>query len=115
MDLIITLVSIDVIASKFLNSYITSERLRGTDEKRFSIFGRFFERLGFNNDNWLSFYFTIFLVVIAAYSFTTFFRGTAFQVLYTFTGLFTIILNLAAAHSSYFGKKNFITEKLLQN
>lgn len=115
MDLIIALVSIDIIASKFLNCYITSERLRGTDEKRFSIFGRFFERLGFKNDNWLSFYFTIFLVVISAYALTTFFTGTAFKVLYIFTGLFTIILNLGAAHSSYFGRKNFITEKLLQN
>lgn len=115
MDLIVALISIDIIAAKFLNSYIASERLKFSDEKRFSIFGRFFEKLGFENDNWLSFYCTIMLVVISAYFVTNIFPGTAFKMLFIFTGLFTIILNLSAAHSSYFGRKNFITEKLLQD
>lgn len=114
MDIIIALISIDIVASKFLDSYVTYYRLKGTEEKRKSIFGRLLERAGLENDIWPSFFMTLILVMAAAYSLNNFHFATSMKALYVFTGLFTVILNLGSAHSSYFGRENFVTEKLLQ-
>ncbi len=114
MEIILTLVSIDIVAAKFLNTYISYHRFKGTEDKRKSIFGRFLEKAGFENDTWPSFYLTLILVIAITYFFQSYYAAPSIQFLYIFTGLFTIILNLGSAHSSYFGRENFITEKLLQ-
>lgn len=70
--------------------------------------------LGIENDAWLSFFFTILLVGTAVFFLNTYYAATSYQLLFVVTGLFTTTLNLGSAHSSYFGRKNFITRKLLQ-
>ncbi|WP_424494428.1 hypothetical protein [Salinimicrobium sp. GXAS 041] len=114
MEIILTLISIDIIAAKFLNSYISYYRFKGTQDKRKSIFGRFLEKAGFKNDTWPSFYLTFILVIAMTYFFHNYYAAPSMQLLYVFTGLFTIVLNLGSAHSSYFGRENFITERMLQ-
>ena len=111
MDLIIVLVSLEVIASKFLDSYISSHRF---SPERPSLFGDVLEKMGLQNDAWLSFFCTITMVAIGVYFLQAYFATTAFQLLYIFTALYTVVLNLGMAHTSYFGRKNFITSKLLK-
>lgn len=113
MDLIIALVSIDIIASKLLESYIASKRLHEISRRRNLVIGKLLQKKGVENDIWLSFLSTVMLVALAVFLLNGFYSATSFQLLYIFTGLFTITLNLGSAHSSYFGKKNFITENLL--
>lgn len=114
MDLIIVLVSIDVIASKFLDSYITSTRLEAFRRKRNPLYTKLLQKMGMENDIWLSMFFTVLLVGLGVYFLNAYFAVASFQLLYVFTCLFTTVLNLGAAHSNYFGRQNFITEKLLQ-
>lgn len=114
MDLIVVLISVDIIASKFLEAYIASNRLEAFRRERNPLTKFILERTGIENETWFSFFCTILLVGMAVYLLTNFYTATVFQVLYIITGLFTITLNLGAAHTSYFGRKNFITEKLLQ-
>lgn len=111
MDLIISLVAIDVIASKFLRCYIGTYRPVGVR----SVYQRLFGRLGIENDVWLSFFATVFVTGAGVYLLEHFYSALAYQLLFILTGLFTTFLNLGAAHSAYFGRKNFVTEKLLKS
>ncbi len=111
MDLIIVLVSLEVIASKFLDSYISSHRF---SPERPSFFGNILEKMGLQKDEWLSFFCTISMVAVGVYFLQAYFATAAFQLLYIFTALFTVVLNLGMAHTSYFGRKNFITSKILK-
>lgn len=114
MDLIIILISFDIIASKFLDTFITSHRSVDMYQERNPILRQLLSVLKIQNDAWVSFFFTILVVVSSVYLLNSFYTATAYQLLFIFTGLFTTTLNLGAAHSTYFGKKNFITKKLLQ-
>jgi cell division protein FtsX len=67
------------------------------------------------NGVWFSFFCTVFAVGICLHLFSNVFTALPYQLLFIFTGLFTTFLNLGAAHSTYFMKQNFVTEKLLQN
>lgn len=113
MDLIVVLISFDIIASKFLDSFITSHRLDFYQERN-PLLRQVLSVLKINNDAWLSFFFTILIVGSSVYLLNTFYTATAYQLLFIVAGLFTTTLNLGAAHSTYFGKQNFITEKLIQ-
>lgn len=112
MDLLIVLISIEIVASKFLDAYIKNYRTEPHQPLRQGYFGRMLQWPGLKNDVWLPFFFTVFAVVLSL-TLITIFTAVSFQWLYIVTGLFTTILNLGEAHSSYFGKENFITEKLL--
>lgn len=109
MELLIILVSIEVVASKFLEAYIAYHR---RDTRNNSLTGRLFSRVGVENDPWLPFFSTVFVVMLVLYFLNSFHVSATLQFLYIFTGLFTTTLNLAAAHSNYFGRKNFITERI---
>ena len=115
MDLIIALISVDIIASKFLDAYITSNWLGAFPRKPNPLLGKLLKKAGIGNDIWLSFFCCVFIVSIAVVLLNTHFTATPFQLLYIFTGLFITTLNLGAAHSSYFGKKNFISRKFLRS
>ena len=111
MDLIISLVAIDVIASKFLRCYIGTYRAQGVR----SIVQKLLGRWGLENDVWLSFFATVFITGLSVYLLKDFYSAPAYHLLFIFTGLFTTVLNLGAAHSAYFGRKNFVTERLLKS
>ncbi len=111
MDLIISLVAIDVIASKFLRSYIGTYRPQGVR----SLIQRLLNRWGLENDVWFSFFATVFITGAGIYLVENFYSAVAYQFLFIITGLFTTVLNLGAAHSAYFGRENFVTEKLLKS
>ncbi|MGB7843675.1 MAG: hypothetical protein WBL21_12845 [Salinimicrobium sp.] len=111
MDLIISLVAIDVIASKFLRSYIGTYRSQGVK----SIVQTLLERWGLENDVWLSFFVTVFITGTSVFLLNDIYSAPSYQLLFIFTGLFTTILNLGAAHSAYFGRMNFVTKRLLKS
>lgn len=115
MDLIIVLISIDIIASKFLDCYIASKKPEAMEQKSRGMFRRILAGTGIENESWISFFCTILVVVLSVYLLNNLYTAAPFQLLYIFTGLFTTILNLGSAHSGYFGRKNFISEKLLRN
>lgn len=112
MDIIIALISIDVIASKFLNCYVATHRYPLYTN---SITNRLLKWAKLENEVWLPFFTTVFMVSIGVYLLGTVYNSWPFQLLYVVTGLFTTTLNLGAAHSNYFGKNNFITAKLFKN
>ena len=114
MDLIIVLISIEIIASKFLDSYIASYTMQGNYRERNPILEKIFSRLQIQEDPWLSFFVTVLLTGIAVYLFNTLYATTALQLLFIFTGCFTTVLNLGAAHGNYFQRTNFITRRLLR-
>lgn len=114
MDLIIVLISFDIIASKFLDTFITSHRSVDIYQERNPFLKQILSAFKIENDAWLSFFFTILIVGSSVYLLNSFYTAKAYQLLFIFTGLFTTTLNLGAAHSTYFGKKNFITKRLLQ-
>lgn len=113
MDLVIFLISFDIVASKFLDCYISSYRTVSFHERN-PILRKSLAALRIEPDVWLSFLFTVLSVATALYLLNTFYTAIAYQLLFVFTGLFTTALNLGAAHTAYFGKTNFITRKLLQ-
>lgn len=113
MNLIITLIAIDVIASKFLDSYIKSNRFEPSQRTNSPFTGKLCKKLGIENDVWISFFSTVFVTGLSVHLLSTFYTAAPYQLLYIFTGLFTTTLNLGSAHSNYFGRRNFITKKLL--
>lgn len=113
MDLVIFLISFDIVASKFLHAYITSYRTVSFQERN-PLLRKLFSVLNIEQDVWLSFLFTVLLVGTAVYLLNGFYLDFLYQVLFVFTGLFTTALNLGAAHTAYFGKENFITRRLPQ-
>ena len=112
MDIIIALISIDVIASKFLNSYVAAHRYPLYTN---SITNQILKWAKLENEIWLPFFMTVFMVSIGVYLLGTVYTALPYQLLYIITGLFTTTLNLGAAHSNYFGRNNFITAKLFRN
>lgn len=114
MDLIIVLISFDIVASKFLDSYITSYRAIDLYEERNPVLRKLLSLLKVENDVWLSFFFTILMVGTAVFFLNTYYAAPPYQLLFVVTGLFTTTLNLGSAHSAYFQRKNFITRRLLQ-
>lgn len=112
MDLIITLVSIDIIASKFLEAYITSRRFENIQHESSTLTGKLKEKIGLENDVWLNFFLTVLGVGFALWLLSTFYVSVPYQLLFIFTGLLLTALNLGSAHSIYYGKDNFITEKI---
>lgn len=114
MEIIVLLVSIDIIASKFLDCYILSTRIENNPGDQNIFYSRLMEKLGIQDNVWLSFLFTILMVGFAIWLLFTFYTSPAYQLLYIFTGLFVTAVQLGMAHSNYYGRKNFITEKLLK-
>lgn len=112
MDLIITLVSVDIIASKFLEAYITSRRFGNIQQENSTLTRKLKEKIGLENDAWLNFFLTVLGVGIAVWLLNTFYPSVPYQLLFIFTGLILTALNLGSAHSIYHGKDNFITEKI---
>lgn len=114
MDLVITLIAIEIIASKFLVSYISTYRPEGPYEEKNPFLRFLLNRLNVVHDEWLSFFCTILLVGVSIFLLNSFYNSFSFQMLFVLTGVYTTILNLGAAHSSYFRKTNFITRRLLK-
>lgn len=114
MELLIALISVEVIASKFLASYISSYRPDGPYEEKNPLLRFLLDRFKVDHDEWLSFFCTILVVGVSLYLLTSYYSGTAYQFLFIITGIYTTILNLGAAHSSYFRRTNFITRRLLR-
>lgn len=114
MDLIVLLVSLDIIASKFLDCYTTTIGVQNIHLERKSLSRKIMEMMGMKYSIWLNFLLTILMVNIFVFLLYNSFSATSYQLLFIFTGLFMTAVNLGAAHSNYFGKKNFITETLLK-
>lgn len=114
MDLLIALIAFEIIASKFLFSYISSYQSNGNYVEQNPVLKFALDRLNLEHDEWLSFFCNILLTGFSVYLLNTFYSATAFQVLFILTGFYCTILNLAAAHSSYFQRTNFITRRLLR-
>lgn len=114
MDIIIALISVDIIMSKFLDCYIKSNRFESNHEERNPVYRRILSVLGVDNNIWLSFLLTVLTVGVGVHLLNTFYSSTPFQLLFIFTGLFSTVLNLGSAHSAYFGRTNLITKKLLR-
>lgn len=114
MDLLIALIALEIIASKFLVSYISSNRIDTSYEEKNPILKFVFRRLRLEHDEWLSFFCNILLTGISVYLLKNFYTAVPYQALFIFVGFYTTILNLGAAHSNYFQKTNFITRRLLK-
>jgi len=114
MELLIALISIEIIASKFLASYISTYRPGGHYEEKNPLLRFLLNKCKIAHDEWLSFFCTIFAVGSGVYLLDSVYSAAPYQFLFIFTGIFTTILNLGAAHSTYFGRTNFITRKLLR-
>lgn len=114
MDLLIALIAVEIIASKFLVSYISTYRPEGPYEEKNPLLRWLLDRFNINHDLWLSFFCTIMLVGIAVFLLNSFYKAAPFHYLFIFSGLFITVLNLGAAHSSYFQRTNFITRRLLR-
>lgn len=112
MDLLIALIAVEIIASKFLVSYISTYRPEGPYEEKNPLLRWLLNGLRVRHDEWLSFFCTISLVGLAVILLNSVYNGAPYQFLFVFTGFFTTILNLGAAHSSYFRRTNFITRRL---
>ncbi|MFD1079883.1 hypothetical protein, partial [Longispora fulva] len=104
-----------IIASKFLDAYLLSYRPESVQRRHSKISTYLLRKTGMDNGIWFSFFCTVFVEGISLQLFTTVFTAMPYQLLFIVTGLFTTFLNLGAAHSTYFMKHNFVTEKLLQN
>lgn len=114
MELLIALISIEIIASKFLASYISTYRPDGPYEEKNPLLRFLLNKGKIDHDEWLSFFCTILAVGTCVYLLNSFYTAAPYKFLFIFTGLFTTVLNLGAAHSSYFRRTNFITRKLLR-
>lgn len=114
MDLVIALIAVEIIASKFLVSYISTYRPEGPYEEKNPFLRFLLNRFDVNHDEWLSFFCTILLVGASIYLLNSFYDALAYQILFVFTGFYTTILNLGAAHSCYFRRTNFITRRLFK-
>ena len=114
MDLIVLLIALDIIASKFLDCYVSSIGVQNIHLERNSITKKITDKIGIRYNNWFHLLVTIFVVNIVVLLMYTTFSSLIYQLLFVFTGLFVTALNLGAAHSNYYGKKNFITAILLR-
>jgi hypothetical protein len=114
MDLLIALIALEIIASKFLFSYISSYKPQEAYTEKNPLLRIIFDRLKIEHDEWLSFFCTILLTGFSVYLLNSFYPVVAYQALFIVAGFYITILNLGAAHSSYFQRTNFITRKLLR-
>lgn len=114
MDLIVLLISLDIIASKFLDCYTSSIGAQNIHLERNSISKKLTEKIGMRYNSWFNLLLTVLVVNIVVLLMYTTFTGVIYQLLFVFTGFFVTALNLGAAHSNYYGKKNFITDLLLR-
>ena len=112
MDLIIVFVTIDIIASKFLDCYISFYRPQHAEQK-FSLLSKISGMAGIEYNPWLSFFASVAVTGAAVAFLGNFYTVTSWHWLYIVLGLFTSVLNLGSAHSGYFMRTNFITRRLL--
>jgi hypothetical protein len=112
MDLLLVLISCEIIASKFLCTYIKTYRTEHDGPVKHLLFSKIFKSLGIEEDIWSGFFYTTF-IVISTLSILTSFGLHSFYWLYIILGTYHLVLNLGEAHSHYFGRENFITVKLL--
>ncbi|MCC8361334.1 hypothetical protein [Salinimicrobium sediminilitoris] len=114
MDLLLALVAFEIIASKFLVSYISSNGPVVSYEEKNPLLRLMFKMLKMDHDAWISFFCTLLLTTVLVYLLASFYSATAYHILFILGGFYTTVLNLGAAHSSYFQKNNFITRRLLR-
>lgn len=114
MDLLVALIAVEILASKFLSSYISSHRSNIGYEEKNPVLRFVFNRLKLEHDEWLSFFCTIFITGICVLLMNSYYTAPVYQGLFVLAGFYTLILNLGAAHSSYFQRTNFITRRLLR-
>ena len=110
MDLIVLLISLDIIASKFLECFTSTVGVQNIQLQRYSLSRDLLEKLGIKYNVWFNLLLTISAVNVAVLMLS----ALPYQLLFVFTGFFLTAVNLGAAHSNYYGKKNFITELLLR-
>lgn len=105
MEIIVIFIAIDVIASKFLDSFIQYYRYNHYNAEH-----RDLDFQKARDQVWLSFFLCVLMVCssIAALELLP----LDFHWLFVVLGTFSTIVNLASAHSGYFGRKNLITASL---
>lgn len=114
MDLITTLIALEIIASKFLLSFISSYKPANSYEENNPLLRLFFKKLKMQDDEWVSFFCTTLLTGVLLYLTISVYTAPAFAAMFVLAGFYTTALNLGAAHSSYFQRNNFITRRLLR-
>lgn len=112
MDLIILLISLDIVASKFLDCYIASIKIENSYQERNWVSRKLGEIMGIQNSIWFFFLFTFLAVLFAVWLLFNVYSTSVYQFLYIVTGLYLTTVHLGMAHSNYTGRKNFITERL---
>ena len=108
MELIVLFISVDIVASKFLDCYIKFYRPTGPESRTNLLLKTFFGKKP--ETIWLSFFLTVCVVGITMCSLN--FLPPSFGWLYAVIGIIHITLNLGSAHSTYFGRKNLITQRI---
>ena len=81
MDLIVLLISLDIIASKFLECFTSTVGVQNTQLQRYSLSRDVIEKLGMKYNVWFNLLLTIFLVNIAVLMMYTTFTALPYQLL----------------------------------
>ena len=97
--------------SKFIDFYTTQLKIKYINDET-NLIGRSFMPGGIKKGIWLIFSISLIIIFISTWILQEFYSLPVYYWLYIGTGIIITVVQLAVAHSIYFGKSNFIVSLL---
>lgn len=114
LNILVFLMSILVIISKFFDCLTTSIQITDIKYERNPIARRLMKKIGVQKAIWGVFLVGILIMALILYDLFNYHNNFYYKVLYLLMSLFLTITQFAIAYTNYTQKLNFITKKLLK-
>ena len=113
-DILLIVISIMIIVSKFFDCYTTSILITNPNQEKNPIARKLFKKFGSQKAIWGIFGLTILIVAISFWLLITLYNTNFYKVMYILVGLFVTFIQFAVAHTNKTRNLNFVTRILLK-
>jgi hypothetical protein len=114
MNFAVLIISILIIASKYLDCWTTSTQITNPNQERNPIARKLFEKFGSQTVIWIIFGLTILIVGLSLLILFKLYNTNLYKVLFIIIGLIVSTSQFAVAHTNKTRRLNFITKVLMK-
>lgn len=115
INVLIIIISILILASKFLDCYTTSSQINSLCQEKNPIARKFMKRFGIHTTIWIVFALSIIIVAFSVVLLFVFCNTMFYKITYVVLGTFISFTQFAVAHTNKTKRLNILTKLLLTN
>jgi heme O synthase-like polyprenyltransferase len=114
MDIMVSIISIFIILSKYFDCHSTALKIRQVEDEKNPIARKIMLKYGIKTTIWAIFLLSVLIVGLSLMLIYVFYNNLWSKITYVIVGLLVSIVQIAVARNNYSGKTNFLTRILLR-